>query len=421
MNHKEYAVVSLFSGCGGLDLGLTQAGFSVELAIEIDPVACETYKINHPKTIVWNKDVTTVSGKEIKKVIGNKKIIVAGGSPCQSWSEFKLEMKNNKTGLEDYRGQLIYEYLRLVEELQPEMIVFENVPYMVSKQHLPAFQEFKEKLHKRTGLSLEYKILNAFHFGQAQLRERVIMIGRKEGIPNPFHFLKCIEGAKTLREALKDCPSSEYFPFKKSDKEVMKSIKEGQCWNVLPPNIAYQVMGKNYRGICLDCGHPFTGRNQCPKCNSYRFKNGKGITSYLRRLSWDKPSYTVCAVPTNKTHGMLAHPTEQRCLSIRECARLQGFPDTFIFKGNIIEKQKQIGNAVPVGMAKAVGLAMMEALTREKETTKMLEYIVHHPNRFILTELEKDFVRLCLKKQQDQKKFPEKYSTYLKEIIRKIK
>jgi DNA (cytosine-5)-methyltransferase 1 len=434
INNHEFVVVGLFAGAGGLDTGLMQAGLPVALAIDIDPVACETYRANHPHTVVWNRDICTVTGEEIRTITGNKRIIVAGGSPCQSWSEFKLEIKGSKTGVEDERGRLIYEYLRIVEELQPDVIVFENVPFMVSEQHLPEFQKFRQKLQERTGLILEYKILNALDFGQAQLRERVIMIGTKPNIPNPFQFLKPINGPKTLREALANCPPSEYFHFKKTDAEIMKKIGEGQCWNVLQPHEAYAAMGKDYRGICLDCGHSFIGTNRCPKCQSTNFKNGKGVTSYYRRLSFDKPAYTICAVPTNKAHGMLAHPTEQRCLSIRECARLQGFPDDYVFKGNIFEQQRQIGNAVAVGKARAIGLAIIEALKHAKfnsseeqpapvltaKQTKWLQVIITHPNRHLLSELEKDFIRIAYQRYKAKQAFPPKYDVYLQEIVSKL-
>lgn len=305
---------------------------------------------------------------------------------------------------------------------------------MVSDKHLPEFQKFRKSLHEQTGLGLEYQILNALEYGQAQLRERVIMIGAKENIPNPFRFLKPIKGPRTLREALVDCPPSDYFHFKKTDAAAMRKIGEGKCWNVLPPYEAYSIMGKDYRGICLDCGHSFMGTNRCPKCQSTNFKNGRGVTSYLRRLSLEKPSFTICAVPTNKTHGMLAHPTEQRCLSIRESARLQGFPDDYVFKGNIFEQQRQIGNAVACGKGKAIGLAIIEALKQAKydvanreekpviasNHTKWLQVIVTHPQRFLLSELEKDFVRIAYQRYKAKQPFPARYEVYLQEIVNKL-
>ncbi|WP_121616824.1 DNA cytosine methyltransferase [Virgibacillus halodenitrificans] len=426
INNQEYVVVSLFSGAGGLDTGLESAAIPISLAIDFDEKACETYALNHKNTIVWNRDISTVTGEEIRKTVGNKPMLLIGTPPCQSWSEFKAEINGSKKGIEDKRGQLIYQYLRLVIELEPEAIVFENVPYMVTNsKNLAEFNGFKEQLQKHTGLHLEYQILNAIDYGQAQRRERVIMVGTKADIPSPFRYLRKIDGPKTLRKALKDIPSSDFFHFRKTDKHIMKKIKEGQCWNVLQPEEAYQFMKEDYRGICLDCGTSFQGEKRCPKCHSTRFKNGRGITSYLRRLSWNQPSPTICAVPTNKTHGMLAHPTEERCLSIRESARLMGFPDAYQFAGTIFEQQRQIGNAVPTGMGKAIGNALIEALKNRSSSTKepmvrWLQYVVTHSERFRLSELEKDFVRISYKRYKFKQPFPQKYEVYIKEIAKKL-
>lgn len=431
-SNENFVGVGIFAGAGGLDTGMMQAGINFGLAIDFDKAACETYQANHPSTTVWNCDIATVTGAGIREVVGNKPIILAGGPPCQSWSDFQNEINGSKKGLEDQRGHMIYQYLRIAEELQPMAVVFENVPYMVSNpNHLKEFEKFKEKLAQKTGLQLEYQILNAIDYGNAQLRERVIMIGVKPGIPNPFQFLQKITGPRTLRDALENVAESEFFQFRKTDREVMQHIKQGQCWKALSPETAFAHMGKDYRGICLDCGHSFQGINYCPKCQSIRMKNGSGITSYLRRLSWSKASPTICAVPTNKTHGLLAHPTEERCLSIRECARIQGFPDDYKFLGTIFEQQRQIGNAVAVGKGKAIGLAVLEALKHSPQLTqdeptsdvnvKALHYIVNHPERFSLTELEKDFIRLTFKRYQANEAFPEKYAVYLKEIVLKLR
>lgn len=430
--NQNYVGLGVFSGAGGLDFGLMLAGIDISLAIDFDQKACETYKLNHPHTTVWNRDISTITGKEIRQVIGDRPVIVVGGPPCQSWSDFQNEIEGSQKGIDDKRGQMIYQYLRIAEELQPIAVVFENVPHMVTNiNHLKEFEKFKSKLAEKTGLRLDYQVLNAIDYGDAQLRERVIMIGTKPNVPNPFQFLQKKKGHQTLREALRDVPKSEYFHFKKTDKEVMKMIREGQCWKALPTDIAFSHMQSKYRGICLDCNNNFIGFKQCPNCKSYRIKNGYGVTSYLRRLSWDKPSPTICAVPTNKTHGLLAHPSEERCLSIRECARLQGFPDDYQFVGNIFEQQRQIGNAVSVSKAKAIGSALLQALSSVQQqqpeqpssydvNIEAIKYIVNNPNRFFLSELEKDFIRIAYKRYKDKLEFPQKYSVYFKEIILKL-
>lgn len=423
MNKNNFAIVSLFAGAGGLDEGFKQSGWNIDLAIEIDSDACLTYKSNHQNTIVWNRDIKTVSGSEIKSIIGEKKIILLGGSPCQSFSIFQDELLGKK-GIKDERGQLIFEYLRLVEELNPEIIVFENVKNLISDEHLPAFNLFLNRLRKSVGLIMHYRIMQAFEYGVAQIRERVIVIGTKSNL-NPFDYIPKLSGPKTLKEALHNCPDSDFFHFKKEYKDVMKYIKEGQCWNVLPPNIAFKVMKKDYRGICLQCNFSFKGQITCPRCGSNHIRNGYGITSYLRRLSYNKPSPTICAVPSSKIHGLMAHPAENRALSIREAARIQSFPDGYKFFGDIFSQQRQIGNAVPPQMAKAIGIGInnilnisANSLCKEKET---IRWILNHQHANQLSELEKDLVRTTIKKIRSGNKLPNKYYLYLKEILVKLR
>lgn len=426
MNMREYAVISIFAGAGGLDLGFMQANFNIDLAIEINKDACDTYKLNHPNTEIWNRDVKTINSEDIRTFVGNKKIILLGGSPCQSFSVFQDDLQG-KRGIEDDRGKLIFEYLRLVRELQPEVIVFENVKNIVSEEHMPAFNLFINKMKETAGLKIHYKILQAYDYGVPQMRERVIVIGTKFDT-NPFTMIPNLNGPRTLREVLQDCPKSEYFSFKKEYKEVMRMIGPGQCWNVLPPKVAYELMGTNYRGICQSCKHSFKNTLKCPKCGSTDLRNGYGITSYLRRLSANKPSPTVCAVESSKAHGLMGHPSEERVLSIREAARIQTFPDDFIFCGNIYSQQRQIGNAVPPTLAKAIGLGIMQLLSTTKypirnnleKERKCINWILQHKHVERLSELEKDLIRASVKKIRKTEAFPTKYYLYLKEIIFKL-
>ena len=276
-NLREYAVISIFSGAAGLDTGFAFEGYQTDIAIELDEIACETYRANHPATKVWNRDVTTVTGKEIRQVIGNKPVILLGGPPCPPFSIMKSDSDGigGRKGLDDERGKLIFEYVRLCRELQPYAIVFENVANIVSEEHKSSFEQFKNQLEDGTGLELYYRVLNALDYGTGQSRERCILFGVKRGMTNPFSFLQPIEGPKTLREALQNVHSSDFFRFKRKDAEVMKLIGEGQCWNVLPPALAHQKLGKQYRGICTKCSTKFQGRGTCPKCGSKEIQNQK--------------------------------------------------------------------------------------------------------------------------------------------------
>lgn len=421
IKNNNVVVIDIFCGAGGLGTGLRHAGFDVALAIDNDPIACETYQLNHPNTVVWCKDIKEVTGSMIREIVGHADVILAGGSPCQSWSEMQEDI-GGKQGLDDPRGQLIYEYLRVVEELQPRFTLFENVSYLVSDKHLPSFMKFKAELHRRSGLHLEYQVLNAINYGQAQLRERVILIGSREVKVNPFQFLKPIAGPATLREQLENVPSSEYAAFNDFQKEIMSHIPEGKCWNVLSPDLAMKALGKDYRAVCLSCKLTFQPQFKPCSCGHTKFKNGYGITSFFRRLAWDKPCYTVCTVSPTKSHGMLAHPSEERGLSVREAARLQGFPDNYEFKGTMQDKYRQIGNSVPVGMATAVGSAIYEAIVSDvpMEPTHdwaiWIEMFRNHPMSKNFSLLERDFLNGLFLKIKTNKSIPIKYESYLSDM-----
>lgn len=418
---NNYVVIDLFSGAGGLGTGLHQAGFQVALAIDNDQVACETYKLNHPKTTVWCKDIRQVTGDHIREIIGDKKIILAGGSPCQDFSMFQEEY-GGKTGIHTDRGKLIFEYLRIAKELQPDYIIYENVSYLV-KKHKQGFNSFLTQLKEATGLHFEWKVLNALNFGVAQRRERLILLGSRTN-ETPFVYLQEVKGPKTLREAFVDVPPSPYATFSPQQLQIMKQIGEGEYWKVLPTHVAMKALGKDYRAICIPCGTAYKPQWQprCPKCGSNQFKNGYGVTSYFRRLAWDKPSYTVCSVLPTKSHGTLAHPAEDRGLTVRECARLQGFADDYTFLGTLADQYRQIGNSVPVTLAKAIGEAIRHSISRNIDYMGYLEALKKHPNKDKLTLLERDFLNnlyLTLK-QRREREIPERWSLYLKETLQRI-
>lgn len=423
---EEYVVVGLFSGAGGLDVGIEKAGFRVAVAIEIDPYAAETYHLNNPHVEVLCMDIKDVTGEMIKEIVRkkygpNKKIIAIGGSPCQSWSQFKEDIKDSKKGLEDDRGMLIFQYLRVITELQPEFILFENVSHMVGERHLPAFNKFKEEIQKRTGLFLDYRVLTSLDYGVAQKRERVFMFGRKANVPNPFDFLQPVTGPKTLREQLQGVPLSEFATFNGKDKEIMRKIQPGKCWSSLSPQDALAALGRNYLGVCTKCNREFQPqKNRSCNCGNTEFRNVYGkMTSYYRRLSWDSPAPTICSVGPVKPWGSLGHPEENRGLSYRECARIQGFDDDYEFVGPLDEKYKQIGNAVSIPLAKALGLAMLRAIIASRSTQTQGEWsswisrFFQHPKKDNLTSLERDFLNKLYQKIRQQEPIPEKYAEYL--------
>ena len=311
-------IISLFSGCGGLDLGFRQAGFNLIWANEYDKTIWNTYEINHPETKLDKRDIREIKTKEIPDCIG-----IIGGPPCQSWSE-----AGARRGINDSRGQLFYDYIRIVEDKKPLFFLAENVSGILAKNNFQAFTNILN-LFKSIGYRVAYKLLNTKYFAVPQDRKRVIIVGYHENLGGVFEFPQERNRIYTLRNAIGDLSSIE--PIKVKD----KIVKEHE----LVPNHDY-----------LDTGYS----------SIYMSRN--------RVRSWSEPSFTIQAggrhapihpqankmifVEKDKRIFDPNSPFPYRRLSVRECARIQTFPDSFIFKYNrIADGYKMVGNAVPVTFA----------------------------------------------------------------------
>jgi len=336
----KYSVVELFAGAGGLALGLEQAGFETKALIELDKWACETLKLNRPKWNVIHEDIKNVSKYGIKQYISDKKEVdlLSGGYPCQSFS-----YAGNRLGIEDTRGTLFYDYSLILDELKPKMFFAENVKGLVSHDKGKTFKTML-KVFEDVGYDVVYKVLNALDYGVAQKRQRVIIIGIrkdiKKNMKDEFEFPIPYKQKLTLGDILKDVPSSPCASYSDTKKEVLKYVSPGGCWKDLPDDIARNYMKSTY------------------------FMGG-GRTGIARRLSWDEAGLTVLCTPSQKQTER-CHPDELRPFSIRENARIQSFPDEWKFCGSISQQYKQIGNAVPVNLAKEIGLSIIKYLDKIK-------------------------------------------------------
>ncbi|MDJ0795868.1 MAG: DNA cytosine methyltransferase [Calothrix sp. MO_167.B12] len=312
-------IVSLFSGCGGLDLGFSQAGFNVVWANEYDKSIWDTYELNHPHTKLDKRDIKNIVADDIPDCIG-----IIGGPPCQSWSE-----AGAGRGINDSRGQLFYEYIRIIQEKKPLFFVAENVSGILAEKHNQAFTKILS-LFKNTGYNITYKLLNAYHFQVPQDRKRVIIVGYREDIGGIFDFPQHENQVLTLRDAIYDISTIEPIPVAR---EVTKP-------HDLVPN--------------------------------HEYMEGSFSSMYMSRnrvRNWEEPSFTIQAggrhAPIHPQANKMIwvakdkwmfdpnslHP--YRRLSVRECARIQTFPDDFIFKYKYIaDGYKMVGNAVPVRLAK---------------------------------------------------------------------
>lgn len=360
---KKIRALSFFSGAMGLDIGLEKAGIDVILACESEKFIRETIKLNRPKIKVL-EDINNYSAKEIRKEAGLKakeKIdLIVGGPPCQAFSTAGKRLSINEN-----RGIVFIKYLELIKELNPTYFVIENVRGLLSVplKHVPHDKrkgKLKTKEEKggtlnyilnylnNIGYKVSFNLYNSANFGSPQIRERVIIIGnKKEKLPylTPTHSQHGEFGLKpwkTFKAAVKGLHNinHDYVKFPESRLKYYKKLKEGQNWRNLPLKLQKEALG-----------------------NSYYLGGGK--TGFLRRLGWNKPSPTLVTDPMMPATD-LAHPVENRPLSIQEYKRIQEFPDDWKLAGSIRNQYKQIGNAVPVSLGRAIGKLIVNHILKKK-------------------------------------------------------
>ncbi len=344
----------------GLDLGFKQAGFSTRYANDITKFACDTIREN-TDIPCDEEDITNIPSTEILRKASLEDVdVVIGGPPCQSFST-----AGKRRGFGDKRGIALLQYIRVINDLRPKFFVFENVPGIRSaaKKHVPffdrmagaeltssqeygsLFMEIMEEFRGITGYDIGWQVLNAADYGVPQKRKRFILIGsRTVNSGSIFCKIKKKPG-KTLRDALDGLvdPEKECAKFPKWGK-YLKYVPSGGCWVDLPDDMKREAMGGAYD-------------SDDPK------KKGKqgGRRGFYRRLSWDAPAPTLVTSPVQLA-SCLCHPDEDRPLSVREYARIQGFPDDWKFVGTTAQKYKMIGEAVPVGLAKVIAEAIKTSI-----------------------------------------------------------
>jgi len=320
--------IELFAGGGGCSLGLELAGIKAVKYVEIDATCCETLKRNRPNWNVVNADVATVDFTEYK----GKVDVVTGGSPCQAFS-----YAGKKLGFEDTRGTLFYQYARCVKEVQPKLFMFENVRGLISHDEgrtletiLNVFQDLK--------YNVQYRVLSANDYGVAQKRERLIIIGTKDGVD--FEYPTPLDYKPVLRDALKDVPPSEGQEYSENKRKVLDLVPPGGCWINLPVELQKSYLGASYN-------------------------SGGGKRGMARRISWDEPCLTLTCSPAQKQTER-CHPDETRPFTTREYARIQSFPDTWTFAGSTGQIYKQIGNAIAVEFARHLGIQIKKSIETYK-------------------------------------------------------
>jgi len=331
---KRPTSIDLFAGCGGLTLGFEMAGFECIACNEIDKNTCDTLRANRPSCNLIDGDICMVNFKEFK----GEADIVTGGFPCQSFSS-----AGKRLGLDDIRGTMFYQFARAIDEIRPRMAIGENVRGLLSHDNGKTLETMLSVLDS-IGYRVEQPhLLKAVDYDVPQKRERLFIIAVRKDLDIKFKPPQKSTKKWTLRDALRsgelfatDVPSSAGSKYPESRRNVLDMVPPGGCWRNLPLDIQ-----KSYMKGC--------------------FYNDGGKTGIARRLSWDEPSLTLLCSPIQKQTER-CHPDETRPLTVREYARIQTFPDSYTFCGPNSSQYKQIGNAVPVNLAMAVGKAVASAL-----------------------------------------------------------
>ena len=331
-------ILSLFSGCGGLDLGFEKAGFNIVLANEFDKTIWETFKINHPLTKLIEGDIKKIKEEDLPTDIDG----IIGGPPCQSWSE-----AGSLRGIDDDRGKLFFEYIRILKHIQPKFFLAENVSGMLANRHSNAVKNILE-LFEQSGYNVTLTLVNAKDYGVAQERKRVFYIGFRKDLNIDFEFPK----GSTLED----------------DKKItLRDI----IWDL--QFTAVPALHKNYHNPnAINNNEYFIGAYSTIFMSRNRVKN------------WDEQAFTVQAsgrqcqihpsapkmekVEKNKCQFVKSDEHLYRRMTVREVARIQGFPDTFkfIYK-NVDTAYKMIGNAVPVNLAYEIAVAIKQIMESNNE------------------------------------------------------
>ncbi len=351
----DIVALSFFSGAMGLDLGMKNGGIKAILACEFNKYCRMTIAKNEPEMALIG-DINNYSADQILELANipkDRKVdVIFGGPPCQAFSTAGARRAFN-----DDRGNVFLRYIGLVEEIQPTYVVIENVRGLLSAPY--PYKDIKEPIKggalcvildrlKKAGYTVSFELYNAANFGAPQIRERVVMIGKlgKEKVSylsptNDEHGSYGLMPWNSFISAVEDIEDKEqhYIEFPENRLKYYRMLKAGQYWKDLPPEVQVEAMGK-------------------------KLELGGGKTGFYRRISEDRPSPTLVTNPTMPATD-LCHPTEDRPLSVEEYSRIQGFPDDWFICGPILEKYRQIGNAVPLKLGEAIARTILSDMHGE--------------------------------------------------------
>ena len=345
-----------------MDIGLAKAGLNIVIGQDFDPACVATMRANGHK--VLGGDIREIDAADLLEQVGLAQVepfLICGGPPCQPFST-----AGKRLGINDPRGSLFMDFIRMIDYIRPRFFIMENVKGIISAplKHTPLAERDKNDPEQHLGTVLDvilsefnklgyktvYGVLDAVNYGVPQFRERFVLIGSRDNedifLPFPTHFQMHQDPAyrwRTLQDTIKDLEHDcgECAAFSKDRLAYLRLVPEGGNWRDLPEAVRMEAMGGAYG-------------------------SGGGKVGFYRRLSYSQPSPTLVTSPVQKA-TMMCHPTQDRPLSIQEYARIQQFPDDWKFMGTSVAKYRQIGNAVPVGLASALGKAVLSVADQSAE------------------------------------------------------
>lgn len=330
---KKYTYIDLFAGAGGMSLGFDNAGFRNLLAVEFNKDFAETYKENFPRHNLIVDDIKNVTEKQIYDIIKNEKVdVIIGGPPCQG---FSIAGNIGRNFIDDDRNRLFKEFVRFVKIIKPKIFVLENVAAMERHNKGKTIKEIVSSF-KEIGYDIKYKVLNAVNYGVPQERRRIFIVGTLG--ENNFEYPQEINNIVTVKEAIDDLPK-------------LKNGETSEIPNHTAMKHSAQMLEK--MSYVSDGGN----RNDIPE----NLRPNSGDSRKYIRYNSQKPSFCVTG-----DMRKIFHYSQNRALTCRELARLQTFPDSFVFLGNAGKVQQQIGNAVPVLLANKIALQVKEVLDNEQ-------------------------------------------------------
>ena len=379
---KNRNVISLFSGAMGLDIGLARAGLNIVIGQDFDKSCVETMQANGHEVLCG--DIREIKAPDLLAETGMKvgePFLICGGPPCQPFST-----AGKRLGINDPRGSLFMDFIRMIDYIRPRFFVMENVKGIISSplKHVPIEERDGSDPEQQLGTVLDvilnefnklnyktvYGVLDAVNYGVPQFRERFVLIGSRDNedifLPVPTHFaVHQNEKYKwqSLSTAIKDIENAPGVceSFSQERLKYLRLVPEGGNWRSLPEEMIEEAMGGAYR-------------------------SGGGKVGFYRRLSYSEPCPTLVTSPVQKA-TMMCHPVKDRPLSIKEYARIQQFPEEWVFTGTVASQYRQIGNAVPVGLAEQIGKAIIAAAdnTAVVKTKRFRGTGIHNRLKEVLT------------------------------------